>query len=592
MHNTIEKLTQLRKLMQRQKIDYYYIPGTDPHQNEYIPDAWKRRTWISNFTGSNGDVLVGLDEAYLWTDPRYLLQADQELDLNHFRVMHQAQGMAATIDQWLMTNAQKKHIGLDPSLISTHTAKQWQQALSSVGGELIPIKNNLIDQLWTNQPALPTKPISILSDQLTGKNAEEKIADIKNIMRQKQIDAHIITTLDSIAWLLNIRGQDIEYNPLVISYVIITLDKTELFIDLGKLSAEHQTYFKQLNVNVLPYHEFITTLSKLRGHIWLDPANVAFDITQQLTHCSLFFNASPITLMKACKNNVEIAGMHEGHRLDGIALCRFFCWLEHHWQGQTELSTATQLQHYRMQHPQCRGLSFETIGGFGQHGAIIHYHATAETNANVSDNNLYLIDSGGHYQNATTDITRTIHLGTPTASQKKYYTAVLKGHLALRHAIFPRGTCGEQLDALARAPLWQLGCDYGHGTGHGVGCFLCVHEGPQRINKVPTHVALQPGMVVSNEPGVYFEGQYGIRIENLCVVTEYMSAKQSATQQPFYQLQDLTLVPYARRLIDKTILSIQEIDWINAYHQLIFDQLSSDLSDKERSWLAQATAAL
>lgn len=591
--STIEKLTALRKLMHQHHLDFYFVPARDAHNNEYVPSCWQRRAWISEFTGSAGDALIGLDQAYLWTDSRYFLQAEYELDSSHFQLMKQLQG-APPLQQWFIQNASKKTVGVDPRLITINQFQQWQKALESIGGRLVAEDENLIDQAWQNRPELPANPLRQYPLEHAGYSAKEKIADLRQVLHQQSAQAHVITMLDSIAWLFNIRGTDIEYNPLIICYAIISSSDAILFIDSGKVSSADQLYLQSQGISLQPYNAFSSALNQLKGKVWVDPDSCSWWAAKQLTKATLFLDTSPLLLMKACKNPVEIQGMHEAHRHDALAMIKFLHWIEINWPNQvSEISAAEQLEKFRREAPECLDLSFPTISGFAANGAIVHYHANENTNRWIDDSNLYLIDSGGQYLSGTTDITRTIHLGHPTPQQKYHYTLVLKGHLALRHTAFPLGTCGEHLDALARHPLWKAGFNYGHGTGHGVGCYLCVHEGPQRISPGQSKVALLPNMVLSNEPGLYFPEQYGIRIENLCTVIEHSpEISMGPTNGPFYTFEDLTKVPYAKNLIDTDLLTNDEIKWINEYHAEIYELLFDDLTTEQRDWLASATSPL
>ena len=585
-----EKLSSLRQLMEKQGLDFYFVPARDPHNNEYVPACWQRRAWISHFDGSAGDALVGRQQAYLWTDPRYFLQAEHQLDPAHFQLMKQMQG-TPPLHLWFAHNAQHKICGVDPRLISIAQAEQWQQALESVEGKLQAVENNLIDQVWQDQPAIPTTPIRQYPLKYAGETAKNKIAALQQELSRRHVQAHILTMLDAVAWLFNIRGNDVAYNPVAICYAIITPEKATLFIDPVKVKTGDQIYLQSQGIDCQPYENFQSSLKQLQGAVWVDPNSASWWIAQQLKRVRLFLESSPVTLLKARKNSTEAAGMHEAHRRDGLAMVKFLYWLENAWpNGATEISASDELEKFRRQDPDCLDLSFATISGFAANGAIVHYRSTEATNRSIDNSNLYLIDSGGQYWCGTTDITRTIHLGNPTPEQTFHYTLVLKGHLALGHSRFPAGTCGEHLDALARHPLWQAGLNYGHGTGHGVGCYLCVHEGPQRISQAYSKIPLEPSMIVSNEPGVYFADQYGIRIENLCLIIEALP--EVGGNGPFYTFEDLTKVPYARNLIDKNLLSTQEIQWIDDYHRQIYELLCDDLNSDQRTWLALATAPL
>src|SRR3990167_4231183 len=548
--NISQRLTLLRQKMKAAGVDYYLVPSSDPHKSEYVPEHWQRRQWISGFTGSAGDVLVGLQEAYLWTDPRYFLQAEQEIDTHCYTLMKMTQVGTPLIDQWVAQQIQPFCLAVDPRVISVTQLERFTHALNSKSNLLL-LKENLIDALWQDQPPLPMHPIKIHEVKYAGRSVSEKLAQVRAELKKKHCDALIINTLDSIAWLFNIRGSDIAYNPLVISNAILKTDSALLFVDEKKVTPELQTYFSKNHVTILHPDHFQETLQQLKKHVWLDANSCNAWIEQQLTHATPHRQTSPIIYFKAEKNAVEQNGMRQAHILDAIAMIKFFYWLETHWQhGVTELSAAEKLNALRREEPHCVDLSFNTISGFGPHGAIVHYSVSPQSDIPINDRSLYLVYSGGQYPMGTTDITRTIHLGEPTDLQKHHYTLVLKGHLNLRQAIFPAGTCGEHLNALAHAPLWNEALDYGHGTGHGVGCFSCVHEFPPVISARQMNEPLKPGMVVSNEPGLYLTNQYGIRIENLCVVREVYSTEKSITGHgPFYGFDDLTLVPYALNLI-------------------------------------------
>lgn len=589
-----EKLNQLRKHMSEKSIDFYYVPTRDDHNNEYVPEVWQRREWLTGFTGSYGEALVGLEKAYLWTDPRYYLQAEQELDADHFQLMKQLQGIAAPVSTWLGDNAMNCTVGVDPKVISMSQSRQWSMSLSRVHGELTAIENNWVDAIWKNKPSLSFHPIRILDKKYTGFSASEKLARVREAMQHAGAESFVISQLDEIAWLFNIRGDDIPFNPLVISYAIVTMQDAFLFVNLNAVSQADLSYFADQNIALEPYEQFAESLQKLTGAVWVDPSTTSWWVELQLDQAFLVEKASPILLMKSIKNKTELAGMREAHRIDAIAVVKFLQWIENHWRdGVDEISAADQLEKCRREDLRCKDLSFTTICGFADHGAIVHYRAEKETAHTITDQEMLLVDSGGQYFEGTTDITRTIHLGAPTAEQKKHFTLVLKGHLALRHTPFPDGACGEHINTIARTPLWEMGMDFGHGTGHGVGCYLCVHEGPQRIAFGASGVPLKPGMVVSNEPGLYFTGKYGIRIENLCEIIEKIPAKNSLTGNgPFYSMADLTMVPYARNLIDTQLLSAQEIQWINEYHRDIYKLLANDLSDDARKWLEAATKSL
>ncbi|OGT46930.1 MAG: peptidase M24 [Gammaproteobacteria bacterium RIFCSPHIGHO2_12_FULL_38_11] len=589
-----EKLKKLRQFMREKNLDYYYVPTRDAHNNEYVPPHWERRAWLTDFTGSYGEAFIGMEKAFLWTDPRYYLQAEKQLNFTDFELMKQIQGVTAPIVHWLSDNVFNATIGFDPKLLSITEKRRWEDALAKIHGELTPVSENLVDWIWENRPPLKLEKIIILDEQYTGLSTDHKLKNLREQMKKIGADTVILSQLDEIAWIFNIRGDDIPYNPLVISYAIITINHATLFTKLDRVSEKDFPYFANQNIELKSYDAFEHALKNISGTAWVDPDTTSFWIASQLISAFLIEKKTPIAMMKAIKNKTELAGSREAHRLDAIAMIKFFCWLENNWkQGVDEISVADKLEALRRDNPRCKNLSFPTICGFADHGAIIHYQANEKDKYKIDDSNVLLIDSGGQYFEGTTDITRVIHLGKPTQEQKKNFTLVLKGHLALRHTPFPAGACGEHINTLARAPLWQHAMDFGHGTGHGVGAYLCVHEGPQRIGYGASGVPLQPGMIVSNEPGLYFKNQYGIRIENVCEIIEVVFAEKSPTDRsPFYQLIDLTVVPYAKNLIEPTLLTVDEIRYINEYHAYIYNLLKNDLTSDAREWLKKATDAI
>lgn len=555
----MDRFQQLRQLLDQKGLDYYFIPSSDAHNNEYPPACWQRRQWLTGFTGSVGELVVGMEEAFLWTDSRYYLQAQNQLDSRIIKMRKLQKGEPSLTD-WLKELPRNIKLGVDPRLITIAQTREWSKWV-----DLIPLEENLVDAIWKDRPPLPQSPILKQPEEYAGVSVEQKLALLRAQM--KHCDAHILVKLDQIAWLFNMRGSDIEYNPMKIAYAIITQTDADLYVG--------QTY-----------EQFGAALNGLRGRVWVDETTTSWWIQRQLSQSELVLGPSPVSLLKAVKNEAEQIGMKEAHRLDAIAVIRFLHWIEQYWrEGEMdELTAAEQLRVFRFSNQKCVDLSFPTISAFGENGAIVHYRPAAETNKKIDDSTLYLIDSGGQYVCGTTDITRVIHLGEPTPDQKRHYTWVLKGHLALRHTIFPKGSCGYQLDGFARQFLWRESLNYGHGTGHGVGCYLSVHEGPQNIRPEPNPTCLDPGMVVSNEPGVYFTGMYGIRIENLCLIVPH--------SEGFLRFEDLTQVPYARNLLDRSLLTQEEIAWINEYHKEVFDHIAPFLTEEVRQWLQTATSPI
>lgn len=586
-----EKLKALRDLMRKEKIDYYIISSTDPHQNEYLPEAWSHYKYISGFTGSNAELLIGLNQAYFWTDGRYAEQSKIEIAPELFETFIFAQGGKSNMGEFIAQNIENSSIGVDPAFISVGKAKAFAESFSAQGNTLVFTPDNLIAKIEKKHAPFQHNKIFALSEQYTGASAASKLAKLRTFIRNNKSEAIVLNELSSIAWLFNLRGSDIRHTPLFFSYAMIGPTNAVLFLDSTSLSHKVNDYLKALNVEVHDYSDFYKEISKLAPKKILLDGQVANQAMYNALHShEVKLVMSPIAIWKACKTDAEIKGAIEAHRLDGIALVRFFTWLDHHKTALTEVSLAEKLLEFRAHAKSFQGTSFDTIAGFAEHGAIVHYRARPKTDKAIGTSAMLLIDSGAQYLEGTTDITRTVHLGEATDFEKHCYTLVLKGHLALKNAIFAEGTRGEQLDVLARQFLWQEGLNYAHGTGHGVGAFLCVHEGPQRISTGATATPLLPNMIVSNEPGIYFSGQFGIRIENLVYVK-----KAKLPTQPFgefYTFANLTLVPYARNLIDKNLLTETEIDSINAYHTEILETLSSSLDVDSLRWLIDATKPL
>jgi len=563
------KLQTLRNLMQDHKYDFYFIPSADNHNNEYVPECWQYRAWISNFTGSAGDVLVGQEKSFLSTDGRYFLQARKQLE-SDFDLLEQHSQIISEIEKYLLKNAQGKTLALDPKTVNINRANKLKEIMHSIGGRVVFDNNNLIEQtqikLEENSP-LPQKEIFIQGIEYSGQSLKSKIENIRHELNQKSLTHLVESRLDNLAWALNIRGSDLKCTPAVIAYLIISLEKIELYVDSAKITTEVAEYFAANDVEIKDYNKFYLELENATGKYLIDGGNANYKILECLNRKEnvLEISTSPIILSKSLKNRVEILGAKDAHKKDAVAYIHWWHWLENNFEGHDEISSQQKLLEFRKEQNGFSELSFATISGFGSNGAIIHYSSQEHTNKKLEDNNLYLVDSGGQYLDGTTDITRVFHLGKPSFEQAKHYTLVLKGHLAVAKAIFPKGTKGIELDTFARQYLWRSSLDYNHGTGHGVGSFLSVHEGPQVISKGATKQDLLPGMIVSNEPGLYLEGQYGIRIENLHFIKEY--SRESITNNgPFYTLESLTLVPYELKLINLKMLSYSEKKTINNYH--------------------------
>ena len=571
----MNKLHSLRDFMTAQKLTALLIPRTDEFQGEYVAPYAERLEWLTGFTGSAGLAVITKDRAAFFTDERYTLQAREELPSCY--ELHSL--LHITPSQWISENlSPSDNVGYDPWLF---TEAQLQRYHCS----LVPLSTNPIDTLWTNRPLPPHDPIWLHPLIYAGESDQDKRARISATLKTDHV---LITACDSIAWLLNIRGNDVPYNPLVHSVCLLHKDGSyDLFVDLHKVKEDVLTHLQKSGGKIIDKKDLLPHLKALQGNCQVDFQTTPILLIQTLQQAGIPIHRAndPCVLPKALKNEVEIQGSVQAHIQDGIALCRFLTWLEAQpLKGETTESTAAQkLYEFRMQGKEFQGGSFETISAFGPHGAIVHYRVTPDSDVPLKREGLYLVDSGGQYLNGTTDVTRTIALGIPTNEQKNFYTRVLKGHIAITRLIFPKNTAGIQLDGFARQFLWSIGADYSHGTGHGVGSYLCVHEGPQRLSKWLADEPLQSGMILSNEPGYYKEGAYGIRCENLIYVVK------NKNFQDFYEFEPLTLVPFDLNLIEETLLIEAEKAWIKKYHDHIFKTLSPHVDTETRTWLEKST---
>ena len=568
-----EHVEALRKWMQGEGIDIFIIPTLDPHNSEYVPEHWKCRQWLTGFTGSAGTALVTAREALLWTDSRYWLQAAEQLSGTPFTLMRE--GEDCDLTAWLQESLKvypTLHIGFAPDMMTPESYSQWLAPLALEPSQTVCTADPFA-LLWDGRPALSTAPAEIMPDEVAGRSAADKLHALTEWLAQHHRDRLFITELSEICWTLNLRGDDIPYNPFVIAFLEVrTSAPHRLFIHQSKITPEVEDHLKALHVDIHPYDEGLQLqLAALREPV----------------------AESPVAAWRALKNPVEREGMRRAHVLDGVAMVRFMAWLERSMaEGRTditEMEVDRQLTALRSAHPDFLGLSFETIAAYGPHGAIVHYEATPETDARLEPHGLLLLDSGGQYTCGTTDITRTIALGTPTPEERRVYTLVLKGHLQLAHAVFPDGATGLQLDTYARAAMWREGYDYGHGTGHGVGHRLGVHEGPLQIRKnlrACTTLPFHAGQTITDEPGIYIPGAFGVRIENLLLATE-------GAETPFgkfLRFDNLTLCPYDLKPVDFDLLTPQERQWLNLYHAHVREILMPLLHhEAERQWLDQAT---
>ena len=583
---TFPHLEALRDLMRSKHIDAVIIPGTDPHQSEYPSEHWKFRDYVSGFTGSNGTAVVTLDDAGLWTDSRYFLQAAEQLEGSGFTLRKENIPGEPTVLEWLGEVLDEDAVvGVDGRLFSLIEANRIEMFCAQNGFMFAP-DFRAAEAIWTDRPARPMNPAFVHDEALAGEDVDSKISRVVDALDAADADGLLITALDEIAWLLNLRGSDVDYTPVVIAFAYVSEDERVLFIDSEKVTSEVKDHLKKYGVKIKDYDDIEKFLGKISSTatVMVDPNRVS-DALGQAMICNKTFMASPVIALKGVKNECQIAGFRQAMLYDGAAMVRMMMWLEQNLaNGITEMDVDRRLQQERAAYASNRGDSFHMIAGYKDHGAIVHYEATDESAYTLAPEGLLLIDTGGQYLEGTTDITRTISLGNPTAAEKHDYTLILKGHLALARAVFPKGTMGVQLDVLARGPLWNEGMTYLHGTGHGVGHFLGCHEGPQSIRMEANPTPLELGMVTSNEPGIYKTGEYGIRTENLLLCVPACSNEEWGE---FYKFESLTLFPYDTTLMDMDMLSREEVKQINDYHAMVCERLRPLLSADEAQWLEQ-----
>ena len=581
----LERITSHRNLMRENNIDAYIINGNDPHLSEYVPEKWKVREWISGFTGSYGRVVVTLEKSALWTDSRYFLQAETELKGSGIIMMKDRQPDTISYEDWILSELPSNSVvGIDGLTISTSDGKKLTDKLSAKG---IVLKHDLdmVSAIWINRPAEPKNTAYNYDIKFAGISRSEKVEMIRQQLIEKGSDATVISMLDDLAWTFNIRGQDIEYNPLVAAYGYIDRERAIIFIDSDKIVNELKAKLISEGIELMEYEALIPFLQNFSSNtIYLDPDRTNSLISHSIPNsCQLIEGLSIPTLLKSVKNECEIAGMKEAHKRDGIAMINFLYWIELNIGKEkiSELDICAKLREFRSKQEYYKGESFHSIVGYREHGAIVHYHVTEETNLTIEPNGILLIDSGGQYLDGTTDITRTIALGKVTRQQQNDFTLVLKGMIQLAKAIFPIQTKGASLDVLARKALWDNCLNYGHGTGHGVGHFLCVHEGPMSIRQDLNQESIREGNILSNEPGIYREGEYGIRIENLI-----LCRKEKQTEfGNFLAFDTLTICPIDKKLIHVKLLTDEELGWLNDYHNRIITELSSYLEPAVLEWL-------
>ncbi len=596
MNTIAERLELLREELRREHLSAFVFPTTDPHNSEYTADHWKGREWISGFTGSAGTAVVTLQSAALWTDSRYFIQAAEQLKGTEFQLMRLKMAGTPTIAEWIASelstlNAQRStEIGMDGMVNTVAVVEEMKEALRQKGGITVRTNFDPLARIWRDRPQVPRNPVEIQPMELAGEDVRSKLSRIRKALHEQHADGMLVAALDDIAWTLNLRGSDVHCNPVFVSYLLIASNKATLYVNKEKVDGEVLRYLKEQGVEVADYAEVGKGLQDyFEYNILIDPDEVCYTLYQKVTR-NIVRGTSPIAAMKAVKNERERLGFRSAMLRDGIAMVKFLKWLDESIGRQTltEISVADKLEALRAEQPLYRGLSFDTIAGYEAHGAIVHYEATPETDAVLQPKGLLLLDSGAQYQDGTTDITRTIALGPLTEEQRRVYTLVLKGHIQLQLLRFPEGASGTQLDAVARKDLWKAGYNYLHGTGHGVGSYLSVHEGPHQIRMEWRPARLHAGMTVTDEPGVYLEGRFGVRTENTLLI---VPAEETECGR-FLQFETLTLCPVDKAPIVREMMLQEEIDWLNQYHQRVLDTLSPHLSPSETDWLREACAPL
>lgn len=591
MNNINQRLASLREVMKREHLAAFIFPSTDAHQSEYVADHWLGRAWISGFNGSAGTAVVTMTSAALWTDSRYFLAAEEQLHGTEFQLMKLRIPGTPSIAEWLgkeLADVASPEVGLDGWVNSYAATSSLISDLRKAGG--ITVRTNLdpLAEIWKDRPSIPENPVEIQPLEYAGEDATSKIQRIRKALRTYHADGMLVSALDDIAWTLNLRGTDVHCNPVFVGYLLIASDKVSLFVDEAKVSAEVRAYLEAHGVSLYNYNKVEDGLKEYSEYnILLDANETNYYLWKTVRCQEILSHTSPIPAMKAVKSEAEIAGYHRAMLRDGVAMVKFLKWLVPAVEagGQTEMSIDRKLTSLRAEQEQFRDISFDTIAGYQAHGAIVHYEASAETDAPLKPEGFLLLDSGAQYQDGTTDITRTIALGPVTEEMKHIYTLVLKGHIQLELAKFPDGASGTQLDALARECMWREGLNFLHGTGHGVGSYLNVHEGPHQVRMEYMPAPLRAGMTVTDEPGLYLAGKFGVRIENTLLIKDYMETEFGK----FLQMESLTLCPIDTAPIDVDMLLPEELNWLNSYHAEVYAKLAPYLDEEEQIWLKNAT---
>ena len=590
-HTINERVGRLRSWMKENGFTAFVFPSSDPHNSEYVADHWKSREWISGFSGSAGTAVVTLEHAALWTDSRYFIAAEKELNGTGFQLMKLRVEGTPSVSEWLaseLSTYEKAVVGLDGNVNSFAEVAAMEQELATKGNITVRTDADPMAELWTDRPVIPDNMVSLHPLEYSGESTSSKVSRVRKHLLDCGAEGLLVTALDEIAWVLNLRGSDVHCNPVFVSYLLISPEKVTLYINNVKLSAEVSAYLASEKIDVEAYEAVVEGLRSYMGKaLLIDMTSTNYSLATAVPFEKVCSGVSPLVSMKAVKNKVEQDGFRAAMLRDGVAVVKFLAWLKSAVEagGQTEISLDERLTALRAEQPKFKGISFDTIVGYEAHGAIVHYEATPETDIPVEPHGLVLIDSGAQYLDGTTDITRTIALGELTEEQRRVYTLVLKGHIQLDRCRFPAGACGSQIDALARAPMWREGYNYMHGTGHGVGSYLNVHEGPHQIRMEWRPAPLQAGMTVTNEPGIYLEGKFGVRIENTLLIVP----AESTAFGDFLKFETLTLAPIDTAPIVLEMLSTEEREWLNNYHRRVYESLSPYLEGNEKEWLRKAT---
>ena len=594
MQTINERLVVLRRWMKENALTAFIFPSSDPHDSEYVADHWKTREWISGFSGSAGTAVVTLQHAALWTDSRYFIAAAKELAGSEYQLMKERMAGTPSISEWLaseLAEYENPIVGVDGSVNTYADVADLKQSLATKGNMLVRCTGDPMDVLWTDRPVIPDNKVCLHPLKYAGETTESKLSRICESLVKQGADGLLVTALDEIAWVLNLRGSDVHCNPVFVSYLLISSNNATLYINREKLPEDVCEYLSTENIDVEEYESVETGLKKYTGKsLLIDVHSTNYTLSTAVDSDKIHVGTSPIPMMKAIKNKVEQDGFRAAMLRDGVAMVKFLAWIKGAVEagGQTEITLADRLEALRTEQQHFKGISFDTIVGYEAHGAIVHYEATPETDIPIEPHGFVLIDSGAQYEDGTTDITRTIALGELTDEQRRVYTLVLKGHIQLDLCRFPSGACGSQIDAIAREPMWREGYNYLHGTGHGVGSYLNVHEGPHQIRMEWRPAPLQAGMTVTNEPGLYLEGKFGVRIENTLLIVP----AETTAFGDFLKFETLTLAPIDTTPIVLDLLTEEERLWINNYHRRVFESLSPYLAGHERKWLEEATRSI